>query len=131
MAAARRDPIPPLEWLAAAIGLLIAIGLIAIIAREGVVAADDPVPQLTVTVGQPIASPTGHVVAIRVQNLSSRTAASVQVEGELKAGAGEPETSGATIDYVPGHSEAAGGLLFTSDPRQGRLEVRIVGYEIP
>jgi uncharacterized protein (TIGR02588 family) len=131
MTPARRDPIPPLEWLAAAIGLLIAIGLIAIIAREGVVAADDPVPQLTVTVGQPIASPGRHVVPIRVQNFSSRTAASVQVKGELVPGGGEPEESGTTIDYAPGHSEAAGGLIFTSDPRQGRLEVRIVGYEIP
>lgn len=131
MAAPRHDPIPPLEWIAAAIGLLIAIGLVGIIAREGIVAADDPVPQLTVDAGRHIESPTGHVVEFRVRNLSSRTAASVQVEGELDPGSSEAETSSATIDYVPGHSEASAGLIFTRDPKRRRLDLRIVGYENP
>lgn len=130
MAATKHDPIPPLEWIAAAIGLLIAIGLVLIIAREGLIAADGPAPQLTVNGRQPIASPNGHVVEIRVRNFGSRTAASVQVEGKL-SGAGEAETSSATIDYVPGNSEASGGLIFTSDPAKGQLDLRIVGYENP
>lgn len=131
MASPKQDAVPLLEWLAAATGLLIAVGLVAIIAREGLNAAGDPVPQLTVNAGPPIASPNGHVVEVRVRNLSSRTAAAVQVEGELSGGAGEAETSSATIDYVPGHSEASGGLVFTGAPAGRRLDLRIVGYENP
>ena len=130
MAKPRRDAIPPLEWAAAALGLLVAIGLVLIIAREGLIAADDPVPQLIVEAGPPVASTHGHVVEIRVRNLSSRTAASVQVEGKL-SGAGEAETSSASIDYVPGHSEAKGGLMFTRDPATSQLDLRITGYENP
>lgn len=130
MAKKRHGPIPPLEWSAAALGLLVALLLLAILGREAVAGRDDPVPVLVAEVERVVATPTGHVVEVRVRNLSDQTAAAVQVEGKIKAGP-EEETSSATIDYVPGRSQATGGIIFSSDPRGSPLELRVTGYEVP
>ena len=125
------DPIPPLEWAAAALGLLLAIALLGTIGREALRVPGKQVPMLVVE-GQELVSAEGmHVLEIVVRNDSARTAASVQVEGKLKSGEADAETSSATIDYVPGHSSATGGLIFAKDPRTHRLELRVTGYEIP
>jgi len=126
----RHDPIPPLEWAAAALGLLVALLLLAILGREAVAGRDDSVPVLVAEVERVVATPTGHVVEVRVRNLSDQTAAAVQVEGKIKVGQ-EEETSSATIDYVPGRSQATGGIIFSSDPRGSPLELRVTGYEVP
>ena len=125
-----RVPVPPLEWAAAAVGLLAALALLAVIAREAIAGRDEPVPVLVAEALRVVPTRAGHVVEVKVRNLSNRTAASVQVEGKWTSG-GQEETSSATIDYVPGRSEATGGLIFPADPRAGRLDVRVTGYEIP
>ena len=130
MARKHHDPVPPLEWAAAAIGLLVALVLVAIVAREALVAREDSVPVLTATAERVVATASAHVVEVRVDNASSQAAAAVQIEGTMGEGDNE-ETSIATIDYVPGHSEAKGGLIFSRDPRGGRFELRVTGYEIP
>lgn len=129
MAEKPRDPIPPLEWAAAALGLIAALVLLAIIGRVAITGDEKAVPVLTAQVERIAATPAGHVVEFRVRNLSDQTAAEVHVEGTIKGGAAE-ESSSATIDYVPGRSEANGGLIFAGDPR-GKLELRVTGYEIP
>lgn len=130
MAKKRKDPVPPLEWAAGAIGLLVALLLLAILGREAVSGKDDLVPILVAEVDRIVDTPAGHVVTVRVRNLSDQTAAAVQVEGKIKVGQ-EEETSGATIDYVPGRSQATGGIIFSSDPRVSSLKIRVTGFEIP
>ena len=130
MAKKRHDPVPPLEWAAAAVGLLVATLLLAILGREAIAGRDESVPVLVAEVKQVAATAAGHVVEVRVRNLSEQTAAAVQVEGKIKAGQ-EEETSSATIDYVPGRSQATGGIIFASDPRGTPLELRVTGFEIP
>ena len=127
-----RDGIPPLEWAAAALGLLIAAGDDRRRSCSRACAAtDDPVPLLAVTAETVTPAAQNYVVTVRLTNDSGRTAAAVQVEGVLKRGEEEVETSIATVDYVPGHSEAKGGLVFTEDPRAHQLELRVTGYEHP
>ncbi|MGH6658129.1 MAG: hypothetical protein ACREBP_05500, partial [Sphingomicrobium sp.] len=76
------------------------------------------------------ATSAGHVVEVRLHNASTQSAASVQVEGKIGSGA-SAEASSATIDYVPGRSDAHAGLMFTRDPRKEAFELRVTGYEIP
>ena len=124
---ARQDPIPLLEWVAAALGLAIAVALLGIIGREALASGDgDQVPVLAAEVEAIEPTSGGHVVRIRVSNRSRQTAARVEVEGT----AGE-ETSAASIDYVPGRSRAEGGLVFRTDPRRTGLSVRVTGYQLP
>lgn len=128
MAKGRKEqPIPLLEWFSAALGLGIAIALMAIIGREALLSEKGPaVPLLSARIVGIEATADGHVVQVVVANRSRQTAARVELEG--KAGG---ETRAATIDYVAGRSQAEGGLIFERDPRQGGLEVRVTGYQLP
>jgi uncharacterized protein (TIGR02588 family) len=59
------------------------------------------------------------------------TAAGVLVQGELRSNTGLVERSEATLDFVPARSWRPGGLVFTTDPRAQRLEVRPLGLDRP
>ena len=120
------DPVPALEWVAAAIGLLMLIGLCLVLLREVGAGNDHDVPVLSAKIERVTSTPAGYVADVVVANRSRQTAAAVQVEATL----GE-EQANATLDYVPGRSESRGGLIFASDPRAGSVELRIVGYELP
>lgn len=126
-----RERVPLLEWLTAALGLLLALGIVGTLVRAGLAESDHAVPVLTVAPHRVVAAGGGFVVEVKVANASPHTAASVQIEGQLAAPAAEPETSNATIDYVPGRSSVKAGLLFTTDPREGELKLRVTGYEVP
>jgi len=73
----------------------------------------------------------GYRVSFTAHNIGTRTAASVTVEGRLLSETGTVETSQVTLGYVPGSSSEGGGLFFTRDPRNHRLELRALGYEEP
>lgn len=124
--AATADRTPLLEWIAAAVGALAALVILGTIGWQALTASDDPVPLLSASVESITPGAGGHVVTIRVANASSRTAASVEVEGEI-----DGETSSVTVDYVPGHGEASAGLIVAADPRRQPLALRVTGYEHP
>ena len=122
---------PLLEWIAAGIGLLLTLGIVAVIGREVVSgeAADSPAIEVrAVSLAQ---TSTGFVVEVAATNRSGATAAAVQIEGELSSGAAAAETSSLTFDYVPGHATRTGGLFFREDPRLHKLELRALGYQEP
>lgn len=124
MAKAKAKP-PLLEWIASAIGLLLALGLLAAIARDGLSGRGEALPDISVAAvrAQPVGA--GWVVEFEARNAAPATAALVMVEGRLPDG----ETSSATIDYVPGRSARRGGLFFSREPRGLRL--RALGYQDP
>lgn len=121
----RKDPIPALEWIAAALGLLVFLGLMTVLIREAATSGSDDVPVLLARVEAVTPVAGGHVARVVVANASGQTAAAVQVQGKL----GE-EFAQATFDYVPGHSTARGGLMFKGDPRSG-IQLAVTGYELP
>ncbi len=122
---------PLLEWIASGIGLVLTLGMLAVIGGEALNHEADQLPVIDVTAGRVVATGSGFVVAIEAVNRSGGTAAAVEVEGALKAGEISIETSSAVFDYVPGHSRRSGGLFFARDPRRHRLELRALGYQAP
>lgn len=121
---------PWLEWTAAGLGLLLAVGIIGFIILDGVSGNGQP-PAVEVESRNILDRQPGYTVEIRAINRSGSTAATVVVEGELKRDGETIETSETTFDYVPGHSERQGGLYFSRDPRQFDLELRPKGYIRP
>ena len=117
---------PALEWLAAALGLAMILFVAAVIGREAMTAEQAQLPAIKVTALGVTQGPTGFVVEFEAVNLTSGTAAAVEIEG--KAG---DETSTATLDYVAGNASAKGGLFFKADPRHGPLELRAMGFQTP
>lgn len=118
--------VPALEWIAAGIGALVALVILGTIGWQALTSGDDPVPLLSASIESVTPAGAGHVVTVRVTNASGRTAAAVQVEGEI-----DGQTSSATIDYVPGHGEASAGLIVAADPRRRLLVLRVTGFEHP
>jgi len=121
--------VPTLEWIAAALGLALAIAVFAVILTEAL-AGDRSAPQLTVEATKVTPFAGGYTVEVEVKNAGGRTASAVAIEGELK-GPGEPETAEATIDYVPARSKTEAGLVFRNDPRAGALTLHAKGYVEP
>ncbi len=122
---AKAKPKPPLlEWIASAIGLLLTLGVIAVIARDAFNdSAGAPDIELVIRDQQRIGG--RWLVRFDAHNRSSATAAQVVVEGALPGG----ETSTATIDYIPGRSTRGGGLIFTTEPRG--VQLRPLGFQDP
>jgi len=132
MADAKKSPAtPPLEWIAAGIGLALLMFLILVIGREALRHKTVEPPAIHVAVTNIVRSGSGYVVSFEARNGTDGTAAAVEVEGVLKSGDAEIETSSATIDYVPGNGAAEGGLFFASDPRKAALELRALGFQKP
>jgi uncharacterized protein (TIGR02588 family) len=121
---------PLVEWVSAAIGLAITGVMFGFLALEA--AQQDGVPPLlNVVPVSLVQAPGQYVVEFEVRNDSATTGAAVQVEGTLKQGGSDVETSTASLSYVPGESSQRGGLVFTRDPRDYRLDLRVTGYERP
>lgn len=121
---------PVAEWIAAAIGGAMTLGVIGYTVFEGVTAGDSH-PRLQVEADAPRRSGAGYVVPIVVSNDAHGTAAAVEVRGTLSAGGTVVEERRVVITYVPGKGEAHGGLLFERDPRGYLLSVTPEGYEEP
>ncbi len=114
-----------LEWIAAAVGLLLTIGVAAVIARDAFNGSADMAPDLEVVVRDQQRVGNRWLVRFDAHNRSPVTAAQVTIEGALPDG----ETSTATIDYIPGRSMRGGGLIFTTEPRG--VQLRPLGFQDP
>lgn len=126
----RRQETPLLEWISAAIGLVLTLGVIGIIGWEALNADDSP-PAMKVESLGATRTANGYVLEVRVTNTGGSPAAQVMIEGELAVAGGEPETAEATFDYVPDHSMRTGGLFFNGDPGAGALKLTAKGYVSP
>ena len=124
--------ISALEWLVAALGLVLVVGGVAILlvdaSREG---GADAAPQIGVRIDSVGVTPGGaYFVRYSAVNTGRRTAADVGIAAELRDAEGT-ETTHATVDFVPGRSERHGGLFFRRDPRRGAVRVWAEGYQDP
>ena len=119
-----------LETIAAAVGAILALATLSIIAWDGI--ADQGRPALiTLRASAVHAYEDGFVVEIVAQNGGDDTAAELLVEGTLQKGAETVETSEVLFDYVPSRSSRRGALYFRQDPRQCALLLRAKGYREP
>lgn len=124
------DRTPPLEWFSAGVGLLLLLGVFAVIGGE-VVGADRGPPAFRVEVVSVTPTDGGYLMSVDVHNTGGAPAAAVVVEGSVDHGGGEPETAEATLDFVADKSSKAAGLYFTQDPRQGAVELQARSYVEP
>ncbi len=125
------DKKPVLEWLAASIGLVLTVALLGFIGWNAVRQQQEHAPQISVGFESVEQSGDGWLVGFTVRNAAPSTAAGVRIEGTLRRPGYEAEMSVVTLDYVPGGSELKGGLIFSHDPRLGRLTLRPLGYVEP
>ena len=123
-------PTPVAEWIVAAIGGAILVAVFGFLLWRAI-ALPMSAPDIRVEITSIASSGDGHRVEFVARNRAGQSAEGVLIQGELRTGTAPAETAETTIDYVPGRSEARGGLFFRDDPRRGTLTVRALGYEEP
>jgi uncharacterized protein (TIGR02588 family) len=121
---------PLAEWISAAIGAALIILTLGSLTHEAMTDRGAP-PDLRAEVMGVSPAGAGYRVEFRVSNLGSRAAAGVNVVGEIEVDAKTVEDAETLLDYVAPESIATGALQFASDPRQGTLSIRVVGYQDP
>lgn len=126
----RDQKTPVLEWLVAAIGMILVTGLIGFLLYKTATKNDSP-PNLSVESGAIVTTESGYLLKFSLVNNGEEQAADVTVEGKLTRGGEEAETSSVTIAYAPSHSKREGGLFFTKNPQEFQLQIRATGYSAP
>lgn len=122
---------PLLEWIAAGVGLIFLLFLLGAIGYDGVTGSSREAPEISIRAGKIIKTGTGYLVSFEAINTGGGTAAMLELKGELIKDKVVVESSHATIDYVPLHGKAEGGLFFSRDPRKMDLEIRPLGFQTP
>jgi uncharacterized protein (TIGR02588 family) len=122
--------IPLLERIVALVGLILVSGSIGFLVYHAITRNSSP-PNVILNISSITNIGSGYLVKFQAINKGESTAKGLIVEGQLKDGNEEIETSETTLDYLPSHSKREGGLFFTKDPRQFELRLRALGYEQP
>lgn len=115
------------EWIVFGLSLALITGMVGLLGYEHMTRRRSP-PLLSVAMGEVVEGPNGFAVELVVANLGDRTAASVQVEASLE---GAPERAEVVVQYVPYRSTRRAWVMLASDPRRGRLSIRVRGFEEP
>lgn len=121
---------PLLEWISAAVGLVLFLATVGIVGWE-VVAGDDTPPRFAVEAGEVAAVPGGYRLLVRVRNEGGAPAAGVVLDGALTPAGGARQSAQATFDLIADGSVREGALFFTADPRQARVDLHVSAYVDP
>jgi uncharacterized protein (TIGR02588 family) len=72
-----------------------------------------------------------YYVPFEIVNRGNKTAESVQILAELKLNNQIEETGEQQIDFLSSGEKEEGAFIFTQDPRQGQLKIRVASYKLP
>ncbi|MDP9840053.1 uncharacterized protein (TIGR02588 family) [Neorhizobium huautlense] len=124
---------PDPHWVEWATGIVSAVLVVAMLGWVGYEALTDkdgpPEFRITITGIAPVSG--GHRVEFDIANRATRTAATVNVRGEILDGSRTAEDAEVVIDYVPAQSKSSGALIFREDPGRHEILIRAVGYSDP
>jgi uncharacterized protein (TIGR02588 family) len=126
-----KEPPSLLEWIFAAVGLLVITSAVGFLIYRGATKGNAP-PAIKIEVESVSQSGENYLVSFRALNSGDTTVAELTIEGELKNGAGTGiETSDIKMTYLPAQSMRRGGLFFTRNPNEYQLQIRAKGFEQP
>ncbi len=129
----RHSEKPDPHWIEWATGIVSAVLVAAMLGWVGYEALTDkdgpPEFRIAITGTGPVSG--GHRVEFDITNLATRTAATVNVRGEILDGDRTVEDAEVVIDYVPAQSKSSGALIFREDTGGREVRMRAVGYSDP
>lgn len=118
-----------LEWSVFAVSAGLIAAIVGFLLYASSTTGQGP-PDIQVRIGEPEPHAGYFAVPIKIVNQGDHTAEGVQVEVVLKAG-GQEERGQFEIQFLPRHGSREAWVTFKTDPRQGALEARVLGYEKP
>lgn len=119
------------EWITFTISSLIVAVLIGLILFLWVTQDSQP-PVISVTSEESIRQEQGkYYVPFTVTNAGGGTAESVQVIGELLINGEVEEYGEQQIDFLSSNEKEEGAFIFSRNPNQGELLIRVASYKLP
>lgn len=95
------------------------------------ITGDTNPPTLTITTSQIRQVDRQYYVPFTVSNSGGETANSVEVVAQLFTDLEPTETGTQQIDFLSRKEKRSGEFIFSRDPRQGKLTVRVASYKQP
>jgi uncharacterized protein (TIGR02588 family) len=130
MATRKRSQAIPAEWITFAIASLIVAVLVGLVVFSWLIQAEQP-PVIVIQPSSDIRVESGQFyVPFTVTNTGGATAEAVQVIGELRLD-DRLETGEQQIDFLSKGEQEEGAFVFSRDPRQGDLRLRVASYKLP
>lgn len=127
MAGASKAPSRPsvLEWVSGAVGLIIVLGAVAILAWQGLKGGDAP-PEIALRTTAVERSGDAWRLDVEVSNTGERTAQDVVIEARHA-----DETAQVTLDYLPGDGRREASLIFSTRPDPAAVQLQVQGWAAP
>ncbi|WP_026731510.1 TIGR02588 family protein [Fischerella sp. PCC 9605] len=119
------------EWVTFSFASLILAVVVGLVGYIWLNEKEQP-PILSVSNNQKIREVEGqYYVPFEVVNTGGETAESVQIIAELQIEGKVAETAEQQIDFLSRGEKEQGAFIFTQDPRQGQLTVKVASYKLP
>lgn len=119
------------EWITFTLAALILSMLVGLIIYDWQVNQSRP-PAFQVEVTESARVTDGrYYVPFSIQNTGGRIARTVQVTAELLLENGENESGEQQIDFLSGNERKSGSFVFTHNPQEGELLIRVASYGLP
>jgi uncharacterized protein (TIGR02588 family) len=119
------------EWVTFGAATCVLGGIIGLVMYTAVNDKKQP-PILTVTRKEAIRFVNGkYYVPFEVVNSGDETAESVQILAELQGNNQIEETGEQQIDFLSSKEKEEGAFIFSTDPRQSQLIIRVASYKVP
>ncbi len=121
----------PAEWTTFSIALLILAAIVGLVIYKWLTQKNQP-PVLSISSSSEIREAPGqYYVPFSVKNTGGETAESVQVIAELRINGDVEESGEQLIDFLASGEKEEGAFVFSRNPRQGKLVVRVASYKRP
>jgi uncharacterized protein (TIGR02588 family) len=121
----------PAEWTSFTIALGVLATIVGLVIYEWLTQSNEP-PVLSVTRQSEIREAPGqYYVPFSITNTGGETAESVQVIAELSINGEVEETGEQQIDFLASGEMEEGAFVFSRNPREGELVVRVASYKLP
>lgn len=121
----------PAEWTTFSIATLILAVLIGLVLYAWFTKKDQP-PVLSVTpIDAARTAPGQFYVPFEVTNTGGETAETIRVIAELEVNGEVVEDGEQEIDFLAKGEKEEGAFVFSRNPREGELTLRVAGYKLP
>ena len=117
------------EWTVFGVSAVLIATVIGFLVFESATIGD-ALPDIQLRLGTPEARSSYFAVPLDVTNKGDQTAEGVHIEVVLRAG-GKEERADLEIAFLPRRGAREAWVTFKTDPRNGTLEARVLGYEKP
>ncbi|PSF38727.1 TIGR02588 family protein [Aphanothece hegewaldii CCALA 016] len=120
----------PAEWVTFAIAFLIVLSIVGLVLYTWITSDQQP-PILSIE-RQEIREAQGQFyVPFKITNTGGETAESVQVIGEFRMNGKIEEVGEQQFDFLSGGEKEEGAFIFTRNPKNGELVLRVASYKLP